>query len=123
MISDTEITTEFWEPFIIETGERLLAEHGLDILDWTVKLIDDDPYTDMGFAGYCWDRGRVILLTREYLIGTVACNIRETLLHEIAHALTNSSHDEEWRKKFEEIGGTGLWYLKDGTTKTFPVKE
>ena len=48
------------------------------------------------------------------LLETAARNIRETLLHEIAHALTSIEHDRVWWRKFLEIGGEGYCLMNDG---------
>lgn len=114
-------TTEDWEAYIVDLAEQRLAYYGLDAQDWIVKFIDRDEEGDIGFAAYSWARGRVIILTREYLLNTDERNVEETILHEIAHALTSGEHDEAWKAKLEEIGGTGLWYDVDGTATPYPV--
>lgn len=114
-------TTEEWEAYIVQLAEKYLSRHGLDAQDWTVKFIDRDGEGDIGFAAYSWARGRVIVLTREYLLNTDERNVEETIIHEIAHALTSGAHDEEWKAKFEELGGTGLWYDIDGNATPYPV--
>lgn len=120
-MSTHEQTTEKWEWYILRLANQHLAYYGLDVQDWTVKFIDRDEEGDIGFAAYSWARGRVIILTREYLLNTDERNIEETILHEIAHALTTPDHDETWRAKLEELGGTGLWYDVDGNTTAYPV--
>jgi hypothetical protein len=116
-------TNESWEPFIIELGEKRLEDFGLAAQDWTIKFIDEDEELDEGSAGYCWKRGRLIFLTREYLLNTDERNVEETILHEIAHALTSGEHDQVHIDMLRKIGGTGLWYGADGiTTTVYPVK-
>lgn len=110
-----------WERYILFLGNTLLKQHKLDEQDWTIKLIDED--SDGDNAGYCWRRGRVIFLTRDYLMDTDVRNIRETILHEIAHALSDGDHTPIWRRKLKEIGGTGIWYKRDGSLSTFPTED
>ena len=122
IVSDVVRTTDDWEPYILELGERRLAYFGLDVKDWTIKFVDDDGNLDNGSAGFCYFRGKVIVLTREYLLTTDERNVEETILHEIAHVLATPEHTQEFYDKLKEIGGTGNWYGPDGQITTYPVK-
>jgi len=111
-----------WEQYIIWFAEKYLNQHDLTEKDWTVKFIDEDPDSDDGSAGYCWQRGRVIFFTREYLLNTDERNIEEAILHEVAHAIVGGDHTRAFYDKLKEIGGTGNWYGPDGSITTYPVK-
>jgi predicted SprT family Zn-dependent metalloprotease len=81
---------------------RLMKRHGLT--DWT--LVFDNAKTRAGVCRY--DRRQIGLsqpLTRFH----VDEEVRDTILHEIAHALVgpNHGHDKVWRLKAREIGSTG----------------
>ncbi|QBZ73222.1 hypothetical protein SEA_THERESITA_33 [Microbacterium phage Theresita] len=81
----------------------LLHEHGLAQQGWTFAW-------DSGKrrAGACHYATKTISGSRYILPVASDEEIRETLLHEIAHALTpGHSHDGVWRRKLIEIGGTG----------------
>lgn len=58
--------------------------------------------------GCCSYGDREIQLSK-YLIGYMSeYAIKNTIIHEIAHALTpNHGHDYVWRRKFIELGGNG----------------
>lgn len=86
----------------LRMGERLLAEHGLT--GWRVELDRAKRR-----AGQCRYADRVITisgpLTRLHDEGEV----RETLLHEVAHALAGprAGHGPRWRAVATRIGSTG----------------
>ena len=79
----------------------LVAAHGLD--GWNVKL--DHARRR---AGQCDYRKREISLSRHYVRHADASHVRDTILHEIAHALVGPrhGHDAVWRRKAREIGCT-----------------
>lgn len=84
------------------TAVHLLSEHGLD--NWHFKF---DHSTRR--AGSCNYSNRRITLSFNLARNGSAEEIRETLLHEIAHALVgkNHNHDAVWRAKAQAIGCTG----------------
>ena len=86
----------------IETATELMRKHGLT--GWRVKL--DHARRR---AGQCDHRTKVISLSRLYVRNAKKDHIRDTILHEIAHALVgpNHGHDAVWRQKAREIGCTG----------------
>lgn len=90
-----------------------LVRHGLH--GWRFAWRDD-----LGrLAGYCdWD-SRLILGNRRILTGTRLVNVRETVLHEIAHALTPADrvHGDEWYMTLLGIGGSGAWRSADGVLR------
>lgn len=57
--------------------------------------------------------------------GTKWLKCRELLLHEVAHVLTGAGHNDKWRKKVIDIGGTlnpVLGVMKDYNKKTYVPK-
>jgi len=85
----------------IETATELMRNHGLT--GWRIKL--DHARRR---AGQCDFNTKVISLSRLYVRGADKDHIRDTILHEIAHALVGPSHghDAVWRQKAREIGCT-----------------
>ena len=85
----------------IKTATELMREHGLT--GWRIKL--DHARRR---AGQCDFNTKVISLSRLYVRVAEKDHIRDTILHEIAHALVGPSHghDAVWRQKAREIGCT-----------------
>lgn len=83
-------------------GRRLLDEHGLG--GWTV-VFDGAKRR----AGVCRHAHREIGLSAPLTALHPEAEVRDTLLHEIAHALVGPQHghDEVWRATALRIGGTG----------------
>ncbi|WP_432535387.1 SprT-like domain-containing protein [Kineococcus arenarius] len=86
----------------VAMAEGLLAEHGLT--GWTVVL--DRARTR---AGVCREDRRQIGLSAPLARLHSAEEVRDTVLHEIAHALvgTRHGHDAVWRATARGIGCTG----------------
>ena len=79
-------------------AEDLLREHGL--LEWTFKF--DQAKRRFGSCRY---HTKTITLSKHLTQLNAASQVRETLLHEIAHALTpGTGHGEAWREKCEQLG-------------------
>lgn len=82
----------------------LLEKHGLIERGWRFEF---------NFAklrlGVCKHRAKVIGLSKHYTELNEEKRIRNTILHEIAHALVGAGHghDEVWRAKAIEIGCDG----------------
>ena len=85
----------------IEMATSLMREHGLK--GWRVKL--DHARRR---AGQCDYTNRVISLSRHYVRHADPTHIRDTILHEIAHALVGPfhGHDVVWRQQARKIGCT-----------------
>ena len=86
---------------LIETqqlAKKLLREHGLD--DWTFKFSNKKTA-----VGTCY-HGRKLIEVSKHYIESHPDEIRDTILHEIAHALVgpNHGHDWVWRSKCLEVG-------------------
>lgn len=86
---------------VLELGADLMAEHGLE--GWRLKL--DHARRR---AGCCDYTNQTISLSRHYAREAELSHIRDTILHEIAHALVGPKHghDAVWRMKAREIGCT-----------------
>jgi SprT-like family len=92
-------------------AQTMLKEHGL--ANWTVRAVyEQDDMGDeddiAGSHGRAFHEERLIWLNMRYADDTRL--VREILLHEIAHALlgqrVGDQHDEEFRLKLREIGGS-----------------
>ncbi len=85
----------------LELASLLMSEHGLE--GWRVKL--DHARRR---AGKCDFTAQTISLSRHYVRYAEIDHIRDTILHEIAHALVGAKHchDAVWRQKAREIGCT-----------------
>jgi len=83
----------------LDTAAELMRLHGLK--GWRVRL--DHARRR---AGQCDYTRRVISLSRHYVRHADETHIRDTILHEIAHALVgpHHGHDAVWRRKAREIG-------------------
>lgn len=89
----------------------LMNRHGLT--EWRFEWNDSDEA-----AGRCYPDLQLITVSRAILLDTAARNIRETLLHEIAHALTTTDHTARWWNRFRKIGGEGYWLFNNGGAKS-----
>ena len=85
----------------IDLAAELMDAHGL--VGWRVKL--DHARRR---AGQCDYTNKIISLSRLYVRHADIDHIRDTILHEIAHALVGPrhGHDAVWRQKAREIGCT-----------------
>ena len=86
----------------IDLATELMNAHGL--AGWRIKL--DNARRR---AGQCDYANKTISLSRLYVRHADIDHIRDTILHEIAHALVGPrhGHDVVWRQKAREIGCTG----------------
>lgn len=84
-------------------ANELLAQHGLTALGWGFEYDNAKRR-----AGACKYRPKLITLSREITLLRTEQNVRNTILHEIAHALCpKQGHNKVWRKKAIEIGCDG----------------
>jgi len=83
----------------IDLATELMDAHGL--VGWRIKL--DHARRR---AGQCDFTNKTISLSRLYVRHADIGHIRDTILHEIAHALVGPrhGHDAVWRQKAREIG-------------------
>ena len=82
-------------------AESLISEHGLD--GWSFQFDSAQKR-----AGACKYDTKVISLSRMYCIEVGDEQVRDTLLHEIAHALVGPkhNHDAKWKQVARSIGCT-----------------
>ena len=85
--------------FALSLGAELFEQYGLD--GWRLTL--DHARRR---AGQCDYRTKTISLSRHYVRYADEAHIKDTILHEIAHALVGPKHghDAVWRSKAREIG-------------------
>lgn len=85
-------------------ANTLLAEHGLKQRGW---IFDFDNAVRR--CGCCHYRSRRITLSKHYASLNNETNVKDTILHEIAHALVGSGHGHDyiWKAKAIEIGCKG----------------
>lgn len=81
----------------------LMQKHGLLDLGWRFEFDNAKRR-----YGVCKRGSKIIGLSQNYVLLNEIKFVRNTILHEIAHALTpGHHHDEVWRAKAIEIGCTG----------------
>jgi predicted SprT family Zn-dependent metalloprotease len=91
-------------------AERLMREHGLTEKGWTLRMTT--ALTTK--AGTCDWRKKRINMNSIYVFSNTESVVRDTVLHEIAHALNDWSlpfHGPEWRAIAASIGCTGNRYV------------
>lgn len=78
----------------------LMAEHGLE--SWTFDF--DKGQTRLGC---CHHNLRRITMSRQFALRNPWTQLKETMLHEIAHALlpVGEGHGRRWRLQYINIGG------------------
>lgn len=98
-----------------ELAERLLVEHGL--AGWTFAF--DRARVR---AGACHHHDRRITLSPHLTLAHDDAQVRETLLHEIAHALVGPrhGHDQVWRAQAVAIGSSGQRCYQAGEEPVVP---
>jgi hypothetical protein len=98
-----------------QAGQEYLKKHGLT--DWTfdvVNLSNEDMCSERLWGGCKFDLKRI---TVHFGVGR---QFRQTILHEIAHALVGKAadHGPDWQNKAGEIGCTfaHLWPYRNCTS-------
>ena len=85
----------------VAAAEALILQHGLD--GWSFQFDSAQKR-----AGACVFSTQIISLSRFYCIRASDAQIRDTVLHEIAHALAGPkhNHDATWKRIARSIGCT-----------------
>ena len=96
---------------IKKMGDSMLRQHGLS--DWTFKFGNDREMKDNQkfYFARCNYRYKQIILSRKLTKNETSLDrIKNTILHEIAHAIDfnnrgkKSNHDSKWQRIAKEIG-------------------
>lgn len=104
---------------IYDMARILFRDHKLDEEGWTFIIQDKSEKDHFGYTDFC---SKIIEVYRQSINNRIERNIRELLLHEIAHALVgHGEHDLEWWDKYTDIGGKGVWIEPDAKIKRIEV--
>jgi predicted SprT family Zn-dependent metalloprotease len=96
----------------------LMRQHGLLAAGWTFKF----DHARRRF-GSCRPRSRAITLSRPLTLLNGDDQVRDTILHEIAHALTpGDGHGPQWKAKCREIGARPQRCYTDADVSSPPRK-
>ncbi len=108
---------------ITKLAKQLMTKHGLVQQGWKFEF--DDKVIRR--AGLCDPTKKRISMTGYFADHEKEFEIKDTILHEIAHALvgTKNGHNKIWKAKAIEIGGTGerLYHGKIGTNPQTKIKK
>ncbi len=116
-VGDEEFTVPY-ENLIIDESIAMKRQQRLEsIHDQAVQTLRDHRLTKWRFrfdhstrrAGCCNYKDRLISISFDLARNGTEADIRDTLLHEIAHALVGKkhNHDAVWKAKAREIGCSG----------------
>lgn len=84
---------------VIEFGYNLLQQH--ELFDWRIELRKKME----GKLGACYYKGKIIAISKYYAENNSRQNVVNTILHEIAHALTpGHKHDSIWLETAQKLG-------------------
>ena len=96
-------------------AKYLVKHYGL--MEWDVTV--DRSKT---CAGRCSYGKKTIYISKHYLQTASDFDIKDTILHEIAHALTpGHGHDDHWKSKAIDIGCSGDVYCDTFVKKRYHV--
>ncbi len=86
--------------------KRIMSDH--DVTGWKVFFTDAETS-----AGYMFPVEKVIEYCKPFFVHNDAEVCRDTVLHELAHALAprDNQHGKDWKKKCVEIGAIPEEYL------------
>ena len=86
---------------IAEQARALMDQHGLE--EWTFRFIAAQRK-----LGECREREKVILLSRRHAVSGASGEVKDTILHEIAHAIAGAKarHGPAWKLVAKRIGAT-----------------
>ena len=99
-------------PAVLDLARRLMSMHGLD--GWEVVL--DRARRRAGLTDH---HRRRISLSRALMSLYSESEVRETILHEIAHARVGAAHghDAVWRAEAQRIGASGQRLVDPGAPR------
>jgi predicted SprT family Zn-dependent metalloprotease len=103
----------------IKMAKALMDQHGLTGEGWRF-VIDEQPRKRLGQCRY---QRKEIGITGWYIERNDARSVQNTILHEIAHALTpGHNHDWVWRQKAIDIGCDGQRCADDKKIEVIPAR-
>jgi putative aminopeptidase FrvX len=88
-------------------AEHLMSEHRLIGWKFQVRHIVDEDGTELHCSGQCDYEARMITADTMVTRANTRAVVTDTILHEIAHALTDpnaEAHGEEWKRMCVEVG-------------------
>lgn len=91
----------------LEKCRSLLRIKGF--LDWRVEVTQS-----LDYAGMTKYSERCIRLSEPILSRLDEWQVRDVVLHEVAHAIAGGfveTHGDVWVKAHKRLGGSGLWYI------------
>jgi predicted SprT family Zn-dependent metalloprotease len=95
-----------------QLARSLMAQHGLS--GWSFRF--DHARRRFGSCRY---RERVITLSRPLVLLNDVAEVRDTILHEIAHALSpGDGHGPKWRAACRQIGARPVRCYSDQTVRS-----
>jgi len=84
----------------LKTFKRILRDYGL--YEWRLEL-HDYPTHWLGITNFTLAK---ITLLKNYVENGNPESVKDTFLHEVAHALTGPDHDSRWEAACARIGCT-----------------
>lgn len=101
--SDINFITNNKQEQVLVVANQLMNKHGLGLKGWNFQL--DNAKVR---AGQCRYDTKTISLSKQFVKHASDHEIRDTVLHEIAHALApKRGHDSVWRQVALSIGCNG----------------
>jgi predicted SprT family Zn-dependent metalloprotease len=97
--------------WLLAEADRTLAQYGLLQQGWEFKLSNG-----INQVGWCWWSKKVIAISKRYIDNSPREELRDVLLHEVAHALQPAEriltrrgyrfdiHGPKWKAKAREVG-------------------
>lgn len=87
---------------IYELARSLMNGHG--VVSWKFKFHNSNRR-----VGNCCHTEKTISLSKQLILACSKTLVLDTVLHEIAHAITgkNHGHDRKWKINFLRLGGSG----------------